>query len=276
MKNIVRLAVAGGSVAALAAITGPATANHAWSTYHWDTGSTTVVSVPIMDNVSGVWEQHLDQAIVDWNKSAHINATEMPGSANTKRCPITSGQIDVCNDTYGSTGWLGIASIALSNGHISGGVTKVNDTYFNTSTYNNDTWRQLVMCQEIGHDYGLGHQNEDFNTDLTTSCMEYTNQPAGNEGPDAHDYNMLAQIYGHTHGGSGGGGEEPCKGGWKKCGSGNGNGKMIGLTGAGPADWGRAVGFDKQGRANVYSRRAGGYTIITHVTWAMGYQPDHH
>jgi hypothetical protein len=29
--------------------------------------------------------------------------------------------------------------------------------------------------------------------------MEYTNWPAGNEHPDAHDYNQLASIYSHAH-----------------------------------------------------------------------------
>ena len=54
-----------------------------------------------------------------------------------------------------------------------------------------------MTCQEIGHDYGLGHQDEDFSTDATSSCMEYTSIPAGNEHPDAHDYNQLLSVYNH-------------------------------------------------------------------------------
>lgn len=271
MKNLLRVTAITGSVAALAALTGPATANHAWSTYHWDTGTTNTVSVTVGDNVSNVWDGYLNTAISDWNASPNIDVSKVAGTVNSD-CPIQSGRIEVCNDSYGTNGWLGIASIALSGGHIAGGVTKLNDTYFNTSQYNTPSWRQLVTCQEIGHDFGLGHQNENFNTDLTESCMEYTSLPAGNEGPDQHDMDMLAQIYGHTHGGDTGGGgkppkgDKPCRG--KKCG--------LGKSGAAPGDWGRAVGYDRSGRANVYMRRVNGMTIITHVTWAIGYQPDDH
>ena len=64
--------------------------------------------------------------------------------------------------------------------HIIAGSTKLNDHYFNLPQYSGESWAQLVACQEIGHDYGLGHQDENFNTDLTTSCMDYTSAPAWN------------------------------------------------------------------------------------------------
>ena len=39
--------------AGLAAVAGPATANHAWSTYHWErTGAE--VTVPVIDNTTGI------------------------------------------------------------------------------------------------------------------------------------------------------------------------------------------------------------------------------
>jgi hypothetical protein len=38
----------------------------------------------------------------------------------------------------------------------------VNDTYFNTPKYDTSAWRNLVMCQEVGHTLGLDHQDEDF------------------------------------------------------------------------------------------------------------------
>ena len=94
-------------------------------------------------------------------------------------------------------GWLGIASIWLSGGHISQGTTKVNDTYYTMAQYNTPSWRAAVTCQELGHDYGLAHQDEDFSTDATNSCMEYTSWPEGNEHPDQHDYDQLLEIYDH-------------------------------------------------------------------------------
>lgn len=255
---------AGAALTAVVAV--PAIASHAWSTYHWErTGAE--VTVPVIDNTTGIWKQrnHTGIAVNDWNQSTVIEAPLLQGNADPA-CSIVGGEINVCNDNYGSNGWLGIASISLSGGHIFGGVTKLNDYYFNQSQYNNDTWRQLVTCQEIGHDYGLGHQNENFNTDTTTSCMEYTNQPAGNEGPDAHDYEMLLDIYAHTDGS--GGGDKPKRG----RGGGNGKGKKFGV-GNNPSDWGRPVDYDGNGRPNVFVRNELGAVIVTHVTWAIGEGP---
>src|SRR5688572_8238732 len=67
----------------------------------------------------------------------------------------------------------------------------------------------MVFCQEVGHDYGLGHQNEIFNTVNAGSCMDYTNAPQGgilngfnygaaNLYPNAHDYDQLVSIYSHS------------------------------------------------------------------------------
>jgi predicted Zn-dependent protease len=60
----------------------------------------------------------------------------------------------------------------VSGSHIVQGTTKVNDTYFNTATYNTRAWRQLVMCQEVGHTFGLDHQDETFNNPNLGSCMD--------------------------------------------------------------------------------------------------------
>ena len=128
-------------------------------------------------------------------------STKVAGITTPSTCAPKAGRIEVCNYSYGSTGWLGIASIWLaSDGHISQGTTKLNDSYYTSgSSYNTPAWRAAVTCQEIGHDYGLAHQDEDFNTDATNSCMEYTNIPSGNEHPDQHDYNQIASIYSHAH-----------------------------------------------------------------------------
>jgi len=115
--------------------------------------------------------------------------------------------VEVCNAAYGQNNWLGLAQIWInSSQHIVAGTTKVNDTYLNTATYNTPAWRQFVMCQEVGHTFGLDHQDENHtNTNLGT-CMDYTNDPSGtlgtngtlsNEHPNQHDYDQLATIYSH-------------------------------------------------------------------------------
>jgi hypothetical protein len=243
----------------LAGMAAPVIASHSWNNYHWIRTSAEL-TVPVGDNVTANWDGYLSTAIADWNKSTVINSPKVPGSATSKQCRAVSGTIQVCNASYGRNGWLGIATIWLSGGHISQGTTKLNDTYFTMAQYNTPSWRQLVTCQEVGHDYGLAHQDEDFATDNTNSCMDYTSAPAGNEHPDAHDYEQLLLIYNHMESGlnlpSGGRGS---------------SGAEAGDT---PAEWGRAVHFDRQGRPDYFELNEGnGNRKITHVFWAAGEGP---
>jgi hypothetical protein len=183
----------------------PAFANHYWGTYHW---STTGYPMPIKvgDNVTSAWDSYLDEAITDWNKSTKLALVKVAGQSN-KRCSATAGRIEVCNGTYGQNGWLGLAQIWLSGGHITQGTAKMNDTYYAMATYNKPGWRDLVMCQEVGHDFGMGHQDENNNNTNLGSCMDYTAYPDGggtggnlsNRAPNAHDYDLLESIYSHTH-----------------------------------------------------------------------------
>jgi hypothetical protein len=135
-----------------------------------------------------------------------LETTIVAGKTKRSNCRPTSGQVEVCNYRYGSNGWLGLAQIWISGSHIVQGTSNVNDTYFNRARYNTRSWRNMVMCQEVGHTLGLDHQDEAHsNTNLGT-CMEYTNDPSGtlgtngtlsNEHPNAHDYKQLEAIYTH-------------------------------------------------------------------------------
>ena len=197
------------SATALAVITAAATltASHSWGSYHWARTSNPF-TLKVGDNVDGNWDAYLDDAITDWTGSSVLNLSEVAGGSNPRNCRPTSGRIEVCNSKYGKNGWLGIAQIWTSGTHITQAITKVNDTYFNTATYNTPAWRRLVMCQEIGHDFGLDHQDETFDNPNLGTCMDYTNDPdggpggasatdPGNEHPNAHDYQQLESIYSH-------------------------------------------------------------------------------
>lgn len=103
-----------------------------------------------------------------------------------------SGVVEICNLKYGQNGWLGIAGISISGSHITKAYTKLNDTYFVMAQYNTTAHRQMVVCQEIAHDFGLDHQDENFsNTNLGT-CMDYTNDPSGTKGTNGTLNNMPA------------------------------------------------------------------------------------
>lgn len=196
-----------------------------------------------------------------------LDTTIVAGGTNPRRCRPTSGRVEVCNSTYGNTGRLVVAQIWVSGLHIVQGTVKVNDTYFKTATYNKPAWRNLVMCQEVGHTLGLDHQDETFRNANLGTCMDYTNDPDGttygqldNEHPNAHDYEELEIIYGHldtttTVSSSKAASQLPPA--------------MRDIDFAGPSQWGRLVATTRNGRTAIYELDfGGGNKVFTFVIWA--------
>jgi hypothetical protein len=174
----------------------PAAASHSWGNYHW-ARTANPFTVPLGDNVTNTaasnWESALSAAAADWTRSSVLDSPVVAGSTTGRKCRATEGRIEVCNARYGLNGWLGVAQIWLAEGHITKGTAKMNDSYFDSSRYD-ATAKRHVMCQEVGHGYGLGHQDES-GADLNT-CMDYADA-LDNPSPNAHDYQQLATIYGH-------------------------------------------------------------------------------
>lgn len=171
-------------------------ANHSWGNYHW-ARTANPFNLKLANNLSSIWVPYLNTTATDWSLSSVLDMTVVNGAANPRTCKPTLGRVEVCNSRYGNNGWLGIAQIWTNGTHIVQGVTKMNDTYFSTPTYNTTTWRNLVLCQEVGHTFGLDHQDEIFNNPNLGSCMDYTNNPSTNQHPNQHDYDQLELIYGH-------------------------------------------------------------------------------
>lgn len=250
----------------LALLAGPSSADHGWGSYHW-ARTANPFTLLTGDNVTSAWDSYLNTAISDWSASTVLNLQEVPGAARSKNCRPTAGRIEVCNGNYGQNGWLGIANIWVSGSHITQATTRVNDTYFNSPTYNTPAWRRLVMCQELAHDFGLGHQDEEFGPPNLGSCMDYTSDPDGggaygpaNEHPDSHDYDMIEEIYAHTDSTSTIGSAASVKGAPAAISQGD-------LDR--PGQWGRLVRSSRNGRVQIYALDFGkGNKIITHVFWA--------
>jgi hypothetical protein len=167
--------------------------DHSWGGYHWARQSNPF-TLRMGNNVNADWFQYMDVARIDWNKSTVLDTVIVPGSVSPKRCTLTSGMIQVCNERYGRTGWLGIAGVSVNQGHILGAYVKLNDSYSMTVAE-----KQLVTCQEIGHTFGLAHQDENFNNAPLGTCMDYTSTATAgsNMHPNQHDYDMLQTIYSH-------------------------------------------------------------------------------
>jgi len=265
MKKILSLSLAIIFTTGLSASIGYAT--HSWNVYHW-ARQINPFTLKLGDNVSSAWDNYLGETSTDWSVSTILDTTIVAGGTNPKQCKPTAGQVEVCNSKYGRNGWLGIAQIWVSDTHITKGITKMNDTYFNMATYNTPAWRRFVMCQEIGHTFGLDHQDENFNNANLGSCMDYTNDPDGgaggavsndpsNEHPNTHDYEQLGIIYTHTD-----------------------NTSTISpsfippqsaknINGTNHAEWGKALRMDKQGRPSLYERDLGNnqkiFTFVLYV-----------
>jgi hypothetical protein len=184
------------------AFAGAASANHSWGGYHWARTSNPF-TVKLGDNVSGPWDTMLRTASNDWTQSTVLNTTVVSGRTKPKSCRPTSGRVEVCSANYGNTGWLGVAQIWVTGGtHIRQGTVKNNDYYFGSSTYryNNTAEMQHVICQEIGHTFGLDHQSTS-GASLNT-CMDYYHNTSASDTksthPNAGDYDELRCIYDPT------------------------------------------------------------------------------
>jgi hypothetical protein len=181
----------------LATSTSSASAVHSWQNYHW---ARTVGSFTLQlgDNLTTSWKPFLATTSIDWTTSEKLDTTITTG-ARLRNCGARLGRVEVCNAKYGNNGWLGIAQVWTNSlSHITQGTVKLNDTYFNKASYNTTAWKNLVMCQEVGHTIGLGHQDENQTNPNLNTCMDYSNSPVSNQRPNQHDYDQLVTIYGHT------------------------------------------------------------------------------
>lgn len=286
MLVAVLVGVAFAALLALAAVTSSVSATHTWSTYHW-AHTTNPMPLDLGDNVNNTsygakWDTYLRETagldndqLNDWKKpylsypdftySPEILDTKVVASGvNPKRCPATDGRVEVCNASYGYTGWLGVAQIWLSSGHITKGTAKLNDSYFKNTTRYPEAKRQSVMCQEVGHVFGLDHQDENHsNTNLGT-CMDYTNDADGdgiaddgvepdddNRHPNKHDYEQLTVIY-DKHDTTSAVAKMPAR--------------VNQADMNNPSEWGKLIERSPDGLLEVYERSfGGGYGVRTFV-----------
>lgn len=236
----------------LAALPLTAEASHSWGGYHW-ARTANPFTIKVIDSMTADWDDNLDSAIADWNSSSVMNVVEEAGDSSQKtrkRCAAVTGKVHACNAAYGNNGWLGVAQIWLNGSHIVKGTAKMNDTYLASPSYS-ETNRQHVICQEIGHDWGLDHQDES-GADLNT-CMDYSDA-LDNPRPNAHDYAQLETIYAHLDATST---------------IAAGTAGSPAADGRAEASWGRQVSVAAGGRGAVFVRDLGrGMQLVTRVIWA--------
>lgn len=241
----------------VAGFTGLASASHSWGGYHWARTSNPFTLKLGGNLTTPAWRNNLAVASSDWSASTVLDTIVVSGKTLPKKCRPFLGRVEICDSKYGNNGWLGIAQIWISGPHITQGLVKLNDTYFETPQYNTNEWKQLVVCQEVAHTLGLDHQDEDFGNANVGSCMDYTSNPASNMHPNQHDFDQLETIYAHLD-------------------TFNSNFSPVASTqGASNVDtedkskWGKEVKKSKDNKHSLFERNLGnGEKVITFVTWA--------
>jgi hypothetical protein len=176
--------------------------------YHW-ARTANPFTVKLGNNVTSAWTTYLGGASTDWSKNEAasdyfgtfsttnpLRTTVVTGLTTPRKCKPSSGRVEVCDAGYGRNGWLGLATIWASGDHISQATVKLNDSYYSSGFYNTPIWRAGVTCQEVGHTFGLDHQDES-GANLHT-CMDYANTPdTWNTHPNRYDYSTLVDDYAH-------------------------------------------------------------------------------
>jgi hypothetical protein len=248
---------------AVAMLASVVSATHSWGGYHW-ARTANPFTLKLGDNLTTLdWKSHLAQTSLDWNTNTTtyptVILTAVVGGTSNKRCRMVTGTTQVCNGRYGFNGWLGLATINITGGtHITQGSAKMNDSYFDTSTYNNPNEREHVMCQEVAHTFGLDHQSTS-GASLNT-CMDYFSNTGANAGstastkPNAHDFEELSIIYQHLDSFT----------------------TVAAIAAAAassevtddPNSWGMLVSQSHNGRSSTYERgNSDGTKSATHVYW---------
>ena len=254
---------------AWAAIPSLTYASHSWNGYHW-ARTANPFTLKLGNNLTSAdWQAILAQTSQDWNSPETFGTTSplltaiVSGSSSKRRCAMVAGTTQVCNGAYGNNGWLGLATIYITGGtHITQGTSKVNDTYFTKSTYNNPNEKLHVMCQEVAHTFGLDHQST--NGSSQDSCMDYFSNTGANAGstlstkPNAHDFEELNIIY-DAHLDS--------------------TTTVAAITALSASDsevtndpnsWGQLMSQSANGRSSTYEKfHSDGSQTITHVYWTI-------
>ena len=236
-------------------------ATHSWGGYHW-ARTANPFTLKLGNNLTTAdWNSHLSQTSSDWNSGNTPVMTAIVAGQSNKRCSMVAGTTQVCNGRYGNNGWLGLASINITGGtHITQGSAKMNDTYFDTSTYNNTNEREHVMCQEVAHTFGLDHQSTDGSS--LNTCMDYFSNTGANAGstlstkPNQHDFDELNIIYSHLDSTTtiAAGATAPAA--------------AASSVSDDPSSWGQLVSQSNNGRSSTYEAfEKDGSKTATHVFW---------
>lgn len=166
--------------------------NHSWGNYHW---SDSDLNPTVGDNTkSAMWTGETAFYTDHWTS---IGTPIQPVFSNKRRVKVSV--VEGYSDQ-----WLGLAQIWIKNGHISEGKVSLNTTLLSESRFTRSAALH-VLCQELGHVWGLDHNRVDLNTCMNDCLTAATydewltclNNPSA-ELTNQHDAEQLNLIYSHA------------------------------------------------------------------------------
>ena len=232
-----------------------------------------VFNLTVVDSTTDNWSPYVARASVTGRSptSSTWFARTAPRPTGTGAVPRARGAVRICNQTYGNTGWLGIAGISIDGtGHIVAGYTKLNDSVLQPGLLRHASLEAERHLPGARAHVGLDHQDEDFNNASLYTCMDYQVPPF--RVPNDHDYAELETIYAHltptTR--TREAGAAVATGGSCNAPPGKGCNKADAGQGHSRADWGISLG--RKGAKEKFLRiEPDGTRHLTFVTWAEGY-----
>lgn len=159
----------------------------AWASHRWYCWKYADFNINFYNGCTGSYYSYAqEEGKTDsnaWDPYTDVALTQVGSAGSTDH-------LNTYNGNYGFNGWLGIAEILTYSGcTVKQGRARMNQSYLDNAAYGyTTTHKKHVMCQEIGHLFGLGH-----NQNSSTTCMNDTILSAPQ--PNNHDRNLVNSIY---------------------------------------------------------------------------------
>jgi hypothetical protein len=166
------------AVALAAGLASPAFASSMWTDPGTQWNAHSPFTVKMVDHTTGTWPARVAKAASDWSLASVVDVQLVTGSAKV-----------TINDQYFGSGYPCGATIIYKTGQgtIKNAIINLNDSCLDSQT---ETFRQIIICLEMGHALGLGDYRTD--TSATPSCMAPQNWGPS---PNQDDYDQLSAEY---------------------------------------------------------------------------------